>query len=44
MTEAGLVGDRTNADLRVCPELRPGRYRFVLFGAEDVGVAFDYVG
>ncbi len=43
MTEAGLVGDRTNPDLRVCPELRPGRYRFVLFGAEDIAVAFDYV-
>ena len=45
MTEAGLVGDRTNVDLRVCPDLRPGRYRFRFFGADDdIAAAFDYVG
>lgn len=44
-TEAGLVEGGPHADrLRVCPELRPGRYRFVFWGADDVAVAFDYAG
>jgi len=41
LTEAGIVDD---TQLRVCPSLRPGRYRFVFFGADDLAVAFDYVG
>lgn len=45
MTEEGAVADRQNAThLRVCPELQPGRYRFVFWGADDLAVAFDYVG
>jgi len=45
MTESGLVEASPHADdLRVCPELVPGRYRFVFFGAADFAVAFDYVG
>lgn len=42
--EEGLVADHPNDDLRVCPDLEPGRYRFVFFGADDLAVAFDYVG
>lgn len=45
MTESGLVEDGPHADaLRICPDLVPGRYRFVFFGAADLAVAFDYVG
>ena len=45
MTESGLVENGPHADvLRVCPDLVPGRYRFVFFGAADIAVAFDYVG
>ncbi|WP_128903719.1 hypothetical protein [Halorubrum amylolyticum] len=45
MTEAGLVENGPHADaLRVCPDLVPGRYRFVFWGAADLAVAFDYVG
>jgi hypothetical protein len=45
MSESGLVGDGPQADaFRVCPELVPGRYRFVFFGAADLAVAFDYEG
>ncbi|ACM57847.1 cupredoxin domain-containing protein [Halorubrum lacusprofundi] len=45
MTESGLVAEENQPDgLRVCPDLRPGRYRFVFFGAADIAVAFDYVG
>jgi len=45
MTETGLVEDGPRADaFRVCPELVPGRYRFVFFGAADLAVAFDYRG
>ncbi|GAB7009428.1 hypothetical protein [Halorubrum trueperi] len=45
MTEAGLVENGPHADaLRVCPDLEPGRYRFVFWGADDLAVAFDYVG
>ena len=45
MTESGLVEGGPHADaLRVCPDLVPGRYRFVFFGAADLAVAFDYVG
>ena len=44
MDEEGLVADHPNDDLRVCPDLKPGRYRFVFFGADDLAVAFDYVG
>ena len=45
MTEAGLVAGGPHADaLRVCPDLQPGRYRFVFWGADDLAVAFDYVG
>jgi len=45
MTEEGLVEDGPHADsLRVCPELEPGRHRFVFWGADDLAVAFDYVG
>jgi len=44
MTESGLVAEENQPDgLRVCPDLRPGRYRFVFFAA-DIAVAFDYVG
>lgn len=45
LTESGLVADENQpGDLRVCPDLRPGRYRFVFWGADDLAVAFDYVG
>ncbi|MEZ3166252.1 hypothetical protein ABNG02_02780 [Halorubrum ejinorense] len=45
MTETGLVEDGPRADaFRVCPDLVPGRYRFVFFGADDLAVAFDYEG
>jgi len=45
MTEEGLVAGGPHADaLRVCPDLQPGRYRFVFWGADDLAVAFDYVG
>lgn len=45
MTEAGLVEGGPRADaFRVCPDLVPGRYRFVFFGADDLAVAFDYEG
>ncbi|WP_096394738.1 hypothetical protein [Halorubrum trapanicum] len=54
MTESGLVEggpvrDGTSVEggphadaLRVCPDLVPGRYRFVFWGAADLAVAFDY--
>lgn len=44
MDEEGLVAEHPNDGLRVCPDLEPGRYRFVFFGADDLAVAFDYVG
>ena len=45
MTESGLVENGPHADaLGVCPDLVPGRYRFVFFGAADLAVAFDYEG
>lgn len=45
LTESGLVEGGPHADaLRVCPDLVPGRYRFVFWGADDLAVAFDYVG
>ncbi|WP_418285990.1 hypothetical protein [Halorubrum sp. DTA46] len=45
MTETGLVENGPHADaLRVCPDLVPGRYRFVFWGADDLAVAFDYEG
>ena len=45
MTEEGLVEGGPHEDhLRVCPDLEPGRYRFVFWGADDLAVAFDYVG
>lgn len=45
MTETGVVDGHQHEDrLRVCPELRPGRYRFVFWGSDDVAVAFDYEG
>lgn len=45
MTEEGIVEGHQHEDrLRVCPELRPGRYRFVFWGSDDVAVAFDYEG
>ncbi|QUO48481.1 MULTISPECIES: hypothetical protein [Halorubrum] len=56
MTESGLVEggpvrDGTSVEggphadaLRVCPDLVPGRYRFVFWGAADLAVAFDYEG
>lgn len=44
MSEAGLVATNSSEDLRVCPALEPGRYRFVFWGADDIAVAFDYVG
>jgi hypothetical protein len=45
MTETGLVENGPHADaLRVCPDLVPGRYRFVFWGAADLAVAFDHVG
>ncbi|WP_200531126.1 hypothetical protein [Halorubrum sp. LN27] len=45
LTESGLVADENQpGGLRVCPDLQPGRYRFVFFGAADVAAAFDYVG
>ena len=45
MSEEGLVAGGPHADvLRVCPDLQPGRYRFVFWGADNLAVAFDYVG
>lgn len=45
MTEDGLVEDGPHADsLRVCPDLEPGRHRFVFWGADALAVAFEYVG
>ena len=45
MTESGLVEGGPHADeLRVCPDLVAGRYRFVFWGGDDLAVAFDYVG
>ncbi|MFC6771670.1 hypothetical protein ACFQDD_09105, partial [Halorubrum pallidum] len=45
MTESGLTASGPHADdLRVCPDLVPGRYRFVFWGGDDLAVAFDYVG
>lgn len=44
LSEAGLVANHSSGDLRVCPALEPGRYRFVFWGADDIAVAFDYVG
>jgi hypothetical protein len=44
LSEAGLVANHSSGDLRVCPALEPGRYRFVFCGADDIAVAFDYVG
>lgn len=45
LTESGLIEGGPHADdLRVCPDLVPGRYRFVFWGAADLAVAFDYVG
>jgi hypothetical protein len=45
LTESGLVEDDPHpADLHVCPDLVPGRYRFVFWGAADIAVAFDYEG
>lgn len=45
MTEEGLVAGGPHADaLRVCPDLQPGRYRFVFWGADTLAVAFDYLG
>ena len=45
MTEAGLVDDENQPEgLYICPDLRPGRYRFVFWGDGDLAVAFDYVG
>ncbi|MFW6153022.1 MAG: hypothetical protein ACOC42_01545 [Halobacteriota archaeon] len=43
LTEDGLVDDAMH-DLRVCPDLQPGRYRFAFFGIEGDGalaVEFD---
>lgn len=43
LTEEGLVADHVHADrLVVCPDLEPGRYRFV-FWEPGVAVAFDLV-
>lgn len=43
LTEAGLIEGGPHADdLRVCPGLVPGRYRFVFWGADDLAVAFDH--
>ena len=45
MTEDGLIEGGPHEDhLRVCPDLEPGRYRFTFWGADDLAVAFDYVG
>ena len=45
MTEAEIVeGHQHEERIRVCPDLRPGRYRFVFWGSDDVAVAFDYEG
>ncbi len=45
MTKEGLIEGGPHEDrLRVCPDLEPGRYRFVFWGADDLAVAFDYVG
>ena len=44
MTEEGLVAGGPHADaLRVCPDIQPGRYRFVFWGADNLAVAFDLV-
>jgi len=43
LTEDGLLADHTHADsLSVCPDLEPGRYRFV-FWEPAVAVGFDLV-
>jgi len=43
LTEEGVLAGHTHADsLVVCPDLEPGRYRFV-FWEPDVAVAFDLV-
>ncbi|WP_225332973.1 hypothetical protein [Halomicrobium urmianum] len=43
LTEEGLVADHSHADrLVVCPDLTPGRYRFV-YWEPAVAVAFDLV-
>lgn len=48
MTEAGVVAGHVHEDgLEVCPDLKPGRYRFVYRGivsGEPVAVEFDYTG
>lgn len=48
MTEAGVLQEHVHEDnLEVCPDLQPGRYRFVYNGivsGEPVAVEFDYEG
>ena len=44
LTESGVVADHPQSSARVCPSLQPGRYRFVFWGANDLAVAFDYLG
>lgn len=45
LTEEGIVERHQHEDrLRVCPDLQPGRYRFVFWDSDDVAVAFDHDG
>ena len=44
LTESGVVADHPQSSARMCPSLQPGRYRFVFWGANDLAVAFDYLG
>jgi hypothetical protein len=44
LTESGVVADHSQLSARACPSLQPGRYRFVFWGANDLAVAFDYLG
>ena len=44
LTESGVVADHPQSSARVCPSLQPGRYRFVFWGANNLTVAFDYLG
>ena len=47
LTERGLLaGHPHEDDLTICPDLQPGRYRFVYWGIPDgpLAVQFDYTG
>ena len=47
LTERGLLaGHPREDDLTICPDLQPGRYRFVYWGTPEspIAVQFDYTG